>query len=151
VSVTDLSHVAAIQARLAEIDEDLAARQPVLERAATAWFKAKRNREEQRARAFMTADGTVAERNAHADIVTSLVGVNEEAEWEALKAVVRVLETRASIGSPNGRMEPLRALARTKRVVSVCDNGVVVDIRGSITIRAVAALTASLTAPAPVL
>jgi hypothetical protein len=105
VSVTDLSHVAAIQARLAEIDEDLAARQPVLERAATAWFKAKRNREEQRARAFMTADGTVAERNAHADIVTSLVGVNEEAEWEALKAVVRVLETRASIGQSLLRAE----------------------------------------------
>lgn len=85
-------------ARLTAIENDLAMRENVLEAAALAWFRAKREKEHKRAVAFMQATGTVAERNASADIQTSMLGAAEEAEWEALKAVVRVLETRASIG-----------------------------------------------------
>ena len=84
--------------RLDAIDRDLAARTNALEAAARAWFIAKRDREKARAVAFLRAEGTVAERSARADALTALDGKNEEAEWEALRAVVRTLETRASIG-----------------------------------------------------
>ncbi len=80
------------------IERDLAARQNVLESAARAWYRVKRDREHARAVAFLSAEGTVAERQAHADVQTALHGRNEEAEFEALRAVVRVLEARASIG-----------------------------------------------------
>lgn len=94
----DLTHPAAVMARLQEIDDDLARRQNVLEAAGMAWFKAKRDKEKARATAFLSAEGTVAERNAIAERATALDGRNEEAEWESVRAVVRVLETRASIG-----------------------------------------------------
>lgn len=87
-----------VMGRLNEIDKDLAARLNALEAAALAWFRVKRDKEHKRAVAFMKASGTVAERNAVAEIETAMLGAAEEAEWEALKAVVRVLETRASIG-----------------------------------------------------
>ncbi len=96
--MSDLSHPAAVMSRLADIEDDLAKRQNALEAAGLAWFKAKRDREKARAVAFLQAEGTVAERQAIADRATALDGKNEEAEWEALRAVVRVLETRASIG-----------------------------------------------------
>jgi hypothetical protein len=85
-------------ARLAEIENDLAVRQNALESAGMAWFKGKRDRMKARATAFLLAEGSVAERSAKADEQTALDAKNEEAEWEALKAVVGVLETRASIG-----------------------------------------------------
>jgi hypothetical protein len=89
---------APVIARLEQIEQDLAARQNALEAAAFTWFRAKRDREHKRATAFIRSAGTVAERNAQADLETVMLGAREEAEWEALKAVVRVLETRASIG-----------------------------------------------------
>ncbi len=94
----DLSQPSAVMSRLAEIENDLAARQNTLERAGMAWFKAKRDREKNRAVEFLKADGTVAERSAIADRATALDGRDQEAEWESVRAVVRVLETRASIG-----------------------------------------------------
>lgn len=93
-----LSHPAAIQERLEQIERDLAVRENALEAAALGWFRAKRDKEHQRALAFIQATGTVAERNALADQKTALIGVAEEAEYEALRAVVRVLDTRATIG-----------------------------------------------------
>ena len=96
--VTDLSAPQLVMARLEAIEQDLAARQAALEAAARAWFTAKRQREHDRAVAFLAADGTVAERSALADRATALDGREAEAEWEALRAVVRVLDTRASIG-----------------------------------------------------
>lgn len=93
-----LSHPAAVQARLEEIERDLAIRQGALEAAALGWFRAKRDRERQRALAFIGATGTVAERTAIADRDTAMLGASEEAEYEALRSVVRVLETRATIG-----------------------------------------------------
>jgi len=94
----DLTTPGAVMFRLAVIENDLAARQGTLERAGLAWFRCKRDREKARAVAFLSAQGTVAERNAIADQQTATDGRNEEAEWEAVKAVVRVLEARASIG-----------------------------------------------------
>jgi hypothetical protein len=85
-------------ARLDEIERDLAHRQNALEAAGRSWFVAKRDREKRRAEVFLTSEGTVAERSARADVATALDGKDAEAEWEALRAVVRVLETRASIG-----------------------------------------------------
>lgn len=96
--MTTLSHPGAVLARLEEIENDLALRQGALESAALGWYRVKREKEKLRAEAFMKAVGTVAERNAEADLSTAMVGVVEEAEYEALKAVVRTLETRASIG-----------------------------------------------------
>ncbi len=94
-------------ARLEEIENDLANRQNVLESAASQWFVAKRDREHKRAVEFLKAEGSVAERNAIADRVTAREGAQQEAEYEALKAVVRTLDTRASIG-----MSLLRAQGR---------------------------------------
>jgi hypothetical protein len=93
-----LSHPGLVLRRLEEIEADLASRQNELEDAAMKWFQAKRDRERARATKFLEAAGTVAERNAEADKATSLIGVEAEAKYEALKAVTRVLETRASIG-----------------------------------------------------
>lgn len=93
-----LGQPAAVLERLAEIEHDLALRQDVLEQAAMRWYVAKRDREKSRAEVFVRSEGSVAQRNALADIATAQHGQQEEAEYEALKAVVRVLETRASIG-----------------------------------------------------
>ena len=87
-----------IISRLASIENDLAQRQNVLETAARAWFIAKRDREKEYAIEYMRAEGPVEARKAQAIRATSHIGVTEEAEYEALRAVVRVLETRASIG-----------------------------------------------------
>lgn len=93
-----LTEPAAVMARLEAIEQDLAHRQSALEAAGMEWFSAKREREHARAVAFLLAEGTVAERNAIADRQTAVDGKLEEASWESLRAVVRVLETRASIG-----------------------------------------------------
>lgn len=84
--------------RLCEIEEDLAERETALGDAARKWFIAKRDRERHRAEVFLASEGTVAERQAHADMATAMDGKEAEAEWEALRAVTRTLETRASIG-----------------------------------------------------
>ena len=83
--------------RLEDLEKDLAARQPALEAAARAWFLEKRDREHRFATEFLRAEGSVEQRKQYATIVTSHVGVEAEAEYEALRAVVRVLETRASV------------------------------------------------------
>lgn len=93
-----LSTPGAVLRRLEEIEADLADRQNDFETAAMEWFKAKRDKEQARATEFLKATGTVAERNATADQVTASMGAKAEAQYEALKAVTRVLETRASIG-----------------------------------------------------
>jgi hypothetical protein len=96
--VTHLADAGAVQTRLEEIERDLASRENALEAAALAWFRGKREREKSRAEAFLQATGTVAERNAKADEQTALYASECEASFEAQKAVVRVLETRANIG-----------------------------------------------------
>lgn len=96
-----------IQAKLEGIDADLAQRQNALEEAAMTWFQAKREREKEYAIAFQSAQGTVDSRKARAVEASYLIGVESEARYEALKAVVRVLDTRAAIG-----MSLLRAQTR---------------------------------------
>lgn len=84
--------------RLQAIEEDLSTRQNQLENVAFEWFKAKRERERKYAEAFIEAKGTVDERKSHATQASYLIGLEAEARYEALKATVRVLDTRASIG-----------------------------------------------------
>jgi hypothetical protein len=93
-----LSDPGNVMAKLSAIENDLALRQNLLESAARGWYLAKREKEHKRAVAFIGASGTVAERSAIADRETALIGAQDEAEYEALKAVVRTLETRASVG-----------------------------------------------------
>ncbi len=92
-----LSTPAAIMLRLEEIDNDLQTRLPELEEAAGDWFRKKAEREKLIAGAFMSADGSVAERQARAKRDHAEVGKEEEASYEAKRAVMRVLETRSSI------------------------------------------------------
>jgi hypothetical protein len=101
-----LTHPGAVQARLQEIEAELAVKQNEMETAALAFYRSKREREKSRADEFIAAtvkgDGktrTIAERNAIADQRTALKGVEEEARWEGLRAVVRTLEARATIGA----------------------------------------------------
>jgi D-alanine-D-alanine ligase-like ATP-grasp enzyme len=105
--MTDLSHPASVQARLEEIDRELAVKQNDAEAAAMDYYRCKRTAQKQRAEAFLTAEGSVAQRNAIADRDTSHIGMLEEGRWEGLKAVVRTLDTRAAIG-----MSLLRAQSR---------------------------------------
>jgi hypothetical protein len=96
--MTDLSTPELVMARLREIEDDLAERQNEYENAAMNWFRVKRDEKKARAEAFLSARGTVAERSAIADRDTAHLGGEEEGRYEALKAVVRVLDARASIG-----------------------------------------------------
>jgi glycine/D-amino acid oxidase-like deaminating enzyme len=84
--------------RLEAIEHDLSERERELYNAAMEWFKKKRDLEHDRAVAFLAAEGTVAERQAKAARDNSNIGKDEEATYEAIRAVVRVLETRANIG-----------------------------------------------------
>jgi hypothetical protein len=87
-----------VMERLEEIDRELAMRQNLLESAALKWFRAKWDREHKWNVAYARAEGPAHVRKAEAIAETAGVGVEEEAEWEALRAVVRTLETRATIG-----------------------------------------------------
>ena len=89
---------APVIARLEEIDGKLAEMQNLYEQAAFKWFQVRRTKEKQHAEEYLKASGTVNERAAHADLKTAVVGVKEEATYEMLKAGVKVLEARASIG-----------------------------------------------------
>ena len=95
-----LSNPAAVMDRLAEIENDLAERQNLYEAAASRWYVARREIERTRARALLTAtEDSVTEKKARADLAAyNVEDAASEAEYEALKAVIRVLETRATIG-----------------------------------------------------
>ena len=96
--MTALSSPSEVQARLELIEQDLATRQNTFEAAAFSWFKAKRDKESRWAEAYLAAEGPAHERKARADLAVATVGALEEAEYEAVKAVVRTLEARATIG-----------------------------------------------------
>jgi len=89
---------AQLMSRLEEIEKDIAMREPVLEQAAQRWYVAKRDKEKARAEAFLSAEGTVAERSAEADKLTATMGAQDEAQFEAMRAVLRAMETRSMIG-----------------------------------------------------
>jgi hypothetical protein len=98
--VTDLSQPNAVQARLQSIEEDLAVRQNAYERAARAWFTAQREIVRVRAVKLLSSEATsVTEKKADADLAAyDVEGASAEAEYEALRAAVKVLELRATIG-----------------------------------------------------
>jgi hypothetical protein len=96
--MSDLSTPDQVVARLEAIEHHLALVQGTWEAAALDWYRAKRDKERAHAVAFLSADGTVAQRQAIADRDTATDGKEAEALYESLKAVVRTLETRASIG-----------------------------------------------------
>lgn len=102
-----LSHPGAVQARLEEIEADLALHQNEFEEVALAHFTSKRLKEKAKAEAFLKAEGTVAQRTAIAERDTAVLGMEDEGKFEGLKGVVRVLDTRAAIG-----MSLLRAQGR---------------------------------------
>ncbi len=91
-----LTHPQAVHERLEELDKNLAMLQNTVEEAAFNWFMAKRERERAHASAFLTAKGSIAARHAIADVEVTL-GVEEEAIWEAKRALLKVLETRSNV------------------------------------------------------
>lgn len=89
---------AQIQQRLEEIERDLALRQNLYEAAAERFHRAVREREHTHAVEYMKADGNTTDRREHAKCESALIGMDAEAEFEGLRAAVKVLETRAMIG-----------------------------------------------------
>ncbi len=89
---------AQIEARLQELEQDLGNRQNLYGQAAENWHRILRDREHKHAVAFMSASGNTTERRETAKRETALIGMAEEAEYEGLRAVVKVMETRAMIG-----------------------------------------------------
>lgn len=95
-----LDHPGLVMRRLEEIEADLALKQNELEDAAMAMARAKRDHEREYAMAFVATEGTQEERKAKARLALKQDAHYAEAlgRWEGIKAVVRTLETRASIG-----------------------------------------------------
>lgn len=98
-STSDLDSPAVVQARLVEIERALEERQNPYERAAREWYAAQREIRHASATALLgSLKGSVAEKRAEADLAAlTCDGAEHEAEYEALKAALRVLETRANI------------------------------------------------------
>ena len=88
-----------VEQRLQEIAEALALLENEMEPCALAWFRAKREREKAKARAFLTAKGTDSARRADAELESAGIGADEEGRWEGKKAKLKTLETAAVIGT----------------------------------------------------
>ena len=86
--------------RLEAIEQDLARRQNAFEEAARQWFIAQREIVRQKALALRDSDrASVTEKKAEGDLAAyDVQHASAEAEYEALRAAVKVLETRATIG-----------------------------------------------------
>lgn len=94
---SDFSVPLNLQERLEAIEQDLAVRQNAWEAAARAWFIASGSVTKDRAIAYRTADGGSTEKREAANEQHGADSTVEQAEYEALRAVVKVLETRATI------------------------------------------------------
>jgi hypothetical protein len=94
-----LDSPAVVMRRLSEIERDLAERQNTFERSARGWYDAQREIKRQHAIALLSSDQkSITEKKAEADIaVSACEGVEYEAEYESMKAVIRVLETRSMV------------------------------------------------------
>lgn len=99
MDVVNLDSPALVLATLQSIEKDLAMRQGPFEAAAGSWYTAQREIKKAYATALLSsAKASVTEKKAEADIAASLCDGSEyEAEYEAIKAVVRILETRSTI------------------------------------------------------
>lgn len=90
---------AEVMATLTAIERDLANRQNAYESAARDWYQAQREIKRKAAHALLNSTrSSVAEKRAEADEAAYDVESSaREAEYEALKAVIRVLEQRSMI------------------------------------------------------
>jgi len=97
----DFSNPAAVISRLEQIDVELGERQNLYEDAARRWFKAQREITRVKAKALLTSPkASVTEKKAEGDLAAyDVEGADAEAEYEALKAAVRLRELRAMIGT----------------------------------------------------
>jgi hypothetical protein len=95
----EMDSPAVVMHRLSQIERDLASRQNEYEQAAGDWYAAQRDMKLAHARALLGSPrASVTEKKAEADIAAATTpGAEHEALYEALKAVIRVLETRAMI------------------------------------------------------
>lgn len=93
-----LTSPALVQERLEAIDHDLAIRQNLYEEAARAWFLKLGTVTKDRAVAYRKAEGNSTEKREAAMEQHGADGSREQAEYEALRAVIKVLEARATIG-----------------------------------------------------
>jgi hypothetical protein len=84
--------------RLEAIEGDLAVRQNAYEAAARAWYVKLGEITKNQAIAYRKAEGTSTEKREAANELHGIDGANERAEYEALRAVIKVLEARATIG-----------------------------------------------------
>jgi hypothetical protein len=112
----ELDSPAVVMQRLSEIERDLAERQGAYENAARRWYEAQRQIRHAHAVALLSSTKpSVTEKKAEADVEAALCDGSEfEAEYEASKAVIRVLETRATIG-----MSILKSQSRVESPVQV--------------------------------
>lgn len=99
IAETQLDSPAVVLQRLSEIERDLAERQNSYERSAGNWYAAQREIKRLHAIALLSSQKpSVTAQKAEADIAAvAAPGAEYEAEYEALKAVIRVLEQRAMI------------------------------------------------------
>lgn len=93
----DAPHV--VMGRLTDIERDLATRQGPYELAASSWFKARREQGYNSAVALKQSEApSVTAQKADADIAAYMTpGAEFEAEFEAIRSVLKVLETRSMI------------------------------------------------------
>jgi hypothetical protein len=93
-----LEHASDLIERLEAIEQDLATKQPDLEKYSDEWTRLKRDKLKKWAEAYMASSGKeVTTRKASAILQSEDIGIEEEAKYVGLKAVVEVLSTRASI------------------------------------------------------
>lgn len=99
VGSLELSDPATLMARLEAVERDLAMRQNPFAASAKAWYDAKREVEKTKAKVLLTSDRTsITEKKAAGELAAySIEGAASEAEYEATKAVIRVLEQRAMV------------------------------------------------------
>ena len=99
-ATVDLTHPAAIMEGLASIEADLAMRQNNFEEVARQWYVAQREIGRRKAQALLASDAkSVTAAKAEGELAAyDVEGAASEAEYESLKAVIRVLEQRAMIG-----------------------------------------------------
>lgn len=98
-AATSLDSPHVIHGKLLEIERDLASRQNGFEQAAHQWYQAQREIKKAYARALLgsTASSVTAQK-AEAELAAQVVdGAEHEALYEAMKAVIRVLEQRSMI------------------------------------------------------
>lgn len=90
---------AEIMGNLEAIERDLAVRQNEYETAADEWTRRKRDKELSWARGYTLAASSknVTDRKAAAIEASELIGVDAEARYTALRGVIEVLTTRATI------------------------------------------------------